>query len=322
MLQLYTWSNYIDEALINAFTTQTGIRGSYDIFDSNEVMLATVQTGKGNIYSVIYPSDYTVARMLERQLLQRLDYDRISGHENILPKFQTSVHDPGNRYHVPISWGTTGLIYNREKLDLPPTDWNYLWENQQKLTRRMTLLNDTREVMGATLRSLGYSYNSTNPDEIKQAYTKLAALKPAVRTFTTDAWRDQLIAGDLWLAMGYSADAMQVMREAPHLRYVIPSSGSSLWSDTMVIPKAAPNVDAAYAWINYMLQPSVGAQMTKRLSFATPNQAAFNQLPAPLRNDETLFPPEAILARCETVAPVEQAITELYERYWTRLVSA
>jgi spermidine/putrescine transport system substrate-binding protein len=122
--------------------------------------------------------------------------------------------------------------------------------------------------------------------------------------------------------MGYSADAMSVMRESPKLSYVIPKSGSSLWSDTMVIPKFAPNVDAAYAWINYMLQPSVGAQVTKRLGFATPNQAAFDQLPAPLRNDVTLFPPEAILAKCETLSPVEQSITELYERYWTRLVSA
>ena len=188
-LSIYTWSNYIDDTLLDNFTAQTGIRVVKDTFDSNETMLATFQAGKGAAYSIIYPSDYTVAKMIELKLLQELDRSRLVGLENVLPRFQTSVYDPGNRYHVPISWGTTGLVYNSEKLPTPPTDWNYLWDNQQKLSRKMTLLSDTREVMGATLRSLGYSYNSSNPKEIQQAYEKLKALKPAIATFTTDAWR-------------------------------------------------------------------------------------------------------------------------------------
>lgn len=301
---------------------QTGIKVIADTFDSNEVMLAAFQAGKGSAYSVIYPSDYTVAQMISQKLLMELDHSRILGLENILPKFRNSVHDPGNRYHVPLSWGTTGLIYNSEVLNPGPTDWDYLWQNQQKLFRRMTLLSDTREVMGATLRSLGHSYNATDPQQIKQAYDKLAVLKPAIATFTTDAWRDQMLAGDLVLAMGYSVDGVLVTRENPKLKYVIPASGTSLWSDTMVIPKTAPNPDAAYAWINYMLQPSVSAQITERLLFATPNQAAYDQLPTPLRNDQTLFPPESLLTKSETIAPVDQAVSELYEKYWTRLTSA
>jgi spermidine/putrescine transport system substrate-binding protein len=320
-LHIYTWTSYVDDQLLEGFTGQTGIRLVKDIFDSNETMLATFQAGKGAVYSIIYPSDYAVANMIELKLLQPLDYGRISGHENILPKFQTSSHDPQNRYHVPISWGTTGLIYNSEKLNPPPTDWNFLWENQQRLSRRMTLLNDTREVMGAALRSLGFSYNSTNHQEIRQAYEKLARLKPDLATFTTDAWRDQMIAGDLLIAMGYSSDAMLVTRENPSLKYLIPSSGTSLWSDTMVIPKTAPNMDAAYAWINYMLQPGVAARVSERLLFATPNQAAHDQLPAPLRDDPTLFPPEFLLAKCETIAPVDPKTTALYEKYWTQLTS-
>ncbi|MBW4690842.1 MAG: spermidine/putrescine ABC transporter substrate-binding protein [Lyngbya sp. HA4199-MV5] len=321
-LHIYTWSSYIDDALLEGFKAQTGVTVIADTFDSNETMLAAFQAGKGAAYSIIYPSDYTVAKMIELKLLQQLDRSRIQGLENILPKFQTSVHDPGNRYHVPISWGTTGLIYNSAKLSPAPTDWSYLWAYQKNLSRRMTLINDTREVMGATLRSLGYSYNSTNPQEIKQAYEKLAALKPAIASFTTDAWRDQLIAGDLLLAMGYSADAMAVTLANPALKYVIPSSGTSLWSDTMVIPKTAPNPDVAYAWINYVLQPSVAAQMTERLNFASPNQSAHDQLPAPLRDNEILFPSDSLLTKCEGVAPVKEPIAELYEKYWTQLTSS
>lgn len=321
-LYIYTWSSYVDASLLEGFTAQTGIKVIAETFDSNETMLATFQAGRGAVYSVIYPSDYTVEKMIQLKLLQELDLSRIDGLDNILPKFQTSAYDPGNRHHVPISWGTTGLIYNSDKLKPSPNDWDYLWQNQQSLSRRMTLLNDTREVMGATLRSLGYSYNETRPQPIKLAYEKLQSLKPAIATFTTDAWRDQLLAGDLLVAMGYSADALAVMRENPQLKYVIPSSGTSLWSDTVVIPKTAPNPDAAYAWINYLLQPSVASQMTERLSFATPNRAAYDQLPAPLRNNETLFPPESLLAKCESIAPVDLTIAELYEKYWTQLTSA
>ncbi|HEY9909256.1 MAG TPA: extracellular solute-binding protein, partial [Thermosynechococcaceae cyanobacterium] len=313
-LNIYTWSNYIDDALLQSFTAQTGIRVVKDTFDSNETMLATFQAGKGAAYSVIYPSDYTVAKMLELKLLQPLDRSRIIGLENILPRFQNSVHDPGNRYHVPLSWGTTGLVYNSEKLQTPPDDWNYLWQNQQQLSRRMTLLSDTREVIGASLRSLGFSYNSTNPSEIQQAYEKLRNLKPAIASFTTDAWRDQILAGDLLVSMAFSVDGVLVTRQNPKLKYVVPRSGSSVWSDTIVIPKTAPNPTAAYAWINFMLQPAIASQVTERLLFATPNQAAYDQLPSPLRNNEVLFPPQAIVEKCEGIRPVAQDLTELYEK--------
>jgi spermidine/putrescine transport system substrate-binding protein len=322
-LSVYTWDSYVDPQLIDTFKTQTGIQVIASIFSSNEEMMATFQAGKASIYSVIYPSDYKVSEMIGKNFLRALDRSRISGLENLLPQFQDSVYDPGNQHSIPISWGTTGLLYNTEALDDSPEDWNYLWQNQQKLNRKITLLDDVREVMGATLKSMGHSYNSTNAQEITQAYEKLAKLKPAITTFTTDAWKDRLLAGDLWLSMVYSADAVRLIHENPDrkLRYVIPSSGTSLWSDTVVIPKTAPNLDAAYAWLNFVMQPAVSADLTQRLFFATPNQAAYDQLPAPLRNNYSLFPPENIIQRCERIRPLEQKILELYDQYWTKLTS-
>lgn len=322
-LALYTWTSYVDDQLTDTFHTQTGINVSVEKYDSNEIMLATFQAGKGAIFSVIYPSDYKVEEMINKKLLSSLDHSRIIGLDNLMPEFQNSVYDPGNRYSVPISWGTTGLIYNTEALDSGPADWEDLWRLQAKLNRKMTLLSDVREVMGATLKSLGFSYNSTNPTEIKQAYQKLVELKPAVTTFTTDAWRDRLLAGDLILSMAYSADAVRLIQENPtaKLRYIIPTSGTSLWSDTMVIPITAPNPDAAYAWINFMMQPAVAVDVTRRLFFATPNRAAFDQLPAPLRNNQNLFPPEEVIRVCERITPLDQKTTELYDQYWTRLTS-
>ncbi len=318
VLHIYTWANYTDDDLLAEFTAQTGFRVVRGIFGANEEMLAKIQAGGGGQYSIIYPSDYMVAQMIELKLLRPLDPSRLAGLDNLLPKFLDSPNDPGNKYSIPVSWGTTGLVYNADKIKDEPKDWRYLWENKDTLSRKISLLDDVREVMGATLRMLGYSYNSKNPKELEAAFKKLVELKPAISTITTDAWKDPLIAGDLYIAMAYSVDALSAAKENPNLRYVIPQSGTSLWNDRMVIPRTAPNIDAAYAWLNYMLEPSVAAQLSERLLFATPNQAAYEVLPISLQEDKNLFPSDALLAKSENIEPLG-TFSEVYENYWTRL---
>lgn len=320
-LYIYTWAGYTDDDLLDRFQQQTGIRAVADVFDSNEAMLARIQASGGGAYSIIYPSDYMVQKMAELGLLTELDRSQILGLERLFPRFLNPIYDPDNRYSIPLSWGTTGLIYNRAKLPEAPQDWDFLWERQQELSKRMTLLNDVREVMGAILRSLGYSYNSTDPEEIRQAYEKLRLLKPAIASFTSDAWRNPMLTGDLLIAMCYSSDANEVIQENSDLEYVLPLSGSSLFTDTLVIPRTAPNVEGAYAWINFMLQPEIAAQICERLSFATPNRKAFELLPPEVQNNVSLFPPEPAIGRCEGIAPVGDQVSEIYDRYWTLLTS-
>lgn len=319
-LFIYTWAGYTDDALLDRFTEKTGIRVVADVFSSNEEMLARVQAGGARAYSIIYPSDYMVVQMTELGLLSPLDHSILGGIDRLKKQFQNPVYDPGNRYSVPLSWGTTGLIYNTEQVKEAPEDWNYLWEHKQELARRMTLASDVREVMGAALRMLGYSLNSTNQEQVKQAYEKLVELKPAIASFTTDAWRPQMLTGDLKVAMCYSSDANEVISDDDKLKYVVPKSGSSLWTDTLVIPKGAPNPEAAYKWINFMLQPDVAASLVERLSFSTPLEDAFSLLPPEVRQNDILFPPESVLKKCEGVAPVGKFM-EVYDRYWTQLTS-
>ncbi|MEB3883200.1 spermidine/putrescine ABC transporter substrate-binding protein [Lyngbya sp. CCY1209] len=320
-LYIYTWAGYTDRDLLDRFSQETGLKVVADVFDSNESMLARVQAGGAGAYSVIYPSEYMVQKMVELGLLAELDHSLLVGLEDLFPQFQNPAHDPDSKYSIPISWGTTGLIYNRKLLDSEPEDWDYIWENQDQLAKRMTLVNDVREVMGASLRRLGHSYNSTDPEHIRRAYEELVKIRPAIASFTTDAWRPQIIVGDLLLAMCYSSDAAEVMPENEDLAYITPDSGSSLWIDTLVIPKSAPNPDGAYQWINFMLQPDVAAQIVERLSFATPSRVAFRKLPKELRNDRALFPPESVIARSETLSPLPPEINALFDRYWTRLTS-
>lgn len=320
-LYIYTWAGYTDNDLLNRFKKETGITAIADVFDSNEAMLNRLQAGGGGAYSIIYPSDYMVQKMLELGLLRKLDTSHLTGIERLYSRFQNPDYDPNNRHSIPVSWGTTGLLYNTKKLHPEPEDWNYLWEHRKQLSGRMTLLNDIREVIGATLRMLGYSYNSTEPQQLQEAYEKLRELKPSIASFTSDAWRSQILSGDLLLAMCYSADANEIMKESEDLQYVVPKSGSSLWMDTLAIPTTAPNVEGAYAWINFMLKPDVAAQICERLSFATPNKEAFNLLPSELQSNQSLFPPEPALGNCEGIAPIGE-FTAVYDNYWTKLTSA
>lgn len=321
-IYIYTWADYTDPELLETFRKQTGIKAIVDIFDSNEAMLAKIQAGGGGAYSIIYPSDSWVQRMVDLKLLQKLDHSRLKGLDNLFEKFQNPDYDPRNRYSLPFTWGTTGLIYNAEKLSSTPKDWDYLWQNQAELSRQVTLLNDPREVLGAGLRSLGYSYNSQQTAQLQAAYERLIELKPTLATFTTDGWRDLMLAGDLKMAMGYSFDALNVADENPNIKYLVPQSGTSFWTDTMVIPAGAPNVEGAYQWLNFMLQPEITVALCERLYFATPNKQAFAQLPQELQENPTLFPPESVLDKCEGIMPLSIEKEKEYARYWIKLKSS
>ncbi|WP_293239570.1 spermidine/putrescine ABC transporter substrate-binding protein [Microcoleus sp. PH2017_32_RDM_D_A] len=319
-LFIYTWAGYTDKALLDRFAEKTGIRVVADVLDSTETMLARLKVGVPQVYSIIYPSDYMVMQMKKLGMLTQLDRSIVGGLDRLKKRFQNPVYDPGNRYSVPFSWGTTGLIYNSEQFKEPPEDWSYLWKRKQELARRMTLLNDVREVMGATLRMLGYSLNSTSQQQVKKAYEKLEELKSAIASFTTDAWRSQMLTGELKVAMCYSSDANEVIANNPKFRYIVPKSGSALWTDTLVIPNGAPNPDAAYKWINFILQADVAASLVQRLGFATPLEDAFYLLTPKVRKNKILFPAEATLENCEGVAPLGK-FADVYDRYWTKLTS-
>jgi spermidine/putrescine transport system substrate-binding protein len=320
-LYIYTWADYSDEGVYQRFTERTGIQVVADVYDANETMLAKMQAGGGRQYSILYPSDYMVQQMIELNLLSEIDKSQLTGLDSLRDQWQNPPYDPDNQHSVPVSWGTTGLIYDTTVISAGPEDWDYLWDSQSQLSGRMTLLEDVRETMGAVLKSLGYSYNATDPQQIEAAYNRLRELKPAIAAFQSFGWEDRLMAGDLLVSMTYSIVGNALPADNPNLRYVIPESGSSVWTDTMVIPRGAPNPAAAYAWINFMLEPENAAFAVEQLRFATPSEPAFELLPNELKESETLFPPDEVLARCENIAPLDDATTELYDKYWTELAS-
>ena len=282
-LHIYSWSAYVDDQMLADFEEKTGIQVIADIYDSNETMLAKLQAGGGGQYGIIYPSDYMVEQMIEMEMLLDIDKTQVPDLADLLPQWQSPPYDPGNQYSIPYAWGTTGLVYNTAELGEELTDWDYLWDNRQDLSRKMTLLNDVREVMGFTLKMLGFSNSTENPEEIEAAFEMLEELKPSLSAFTTDGWRDRIIPGDILIAHAYSVDALDVIAENSDLDYIVPASGATVWTDGIAIPKTAPNVEAAYAWMNYVLDPESASEVVSRLRLATPNEKTFEMLPSALK---------------------------------------
>lgn len=324
-LYIYGWATYVDNSeVLEGFTKETGIKVVGDAYDSNEVMLAKLEASGGRSgYSIIYPSDYMVTQMRDLKLLQPLDKKLLPNLKNIASEFLDLPHDPNAVFSVPVSLGTTGIAYNVKAIASiigeEPTDWSYLWEHKDKL--RITLVNDPREVMGMALHISGGSYNSTEPEKIEQAFMKLRELMPAIANFTTDAWRDPLASGDLMMCMAFSGDAISLARQDPNIRYFLPNSGTSIWTDTVAIPRGASNIEGAHAWINYVMQPEIAAKISDANSFGTTNKLAKSMIPDDLKAIAALEPSEAMIAKSGRISKLEPEVLQIYDGYWTRLIT-
>ena len=324
-LYIYGWATYINnQEVLEEFTKETGIKVVGDAYDSNEVMLAKLEASGGRSgYSIIYPSDYMVTQMRDLKLLAPLNKKLLPNIKNIAPNYLELPHDPGSIFSIPVSLGTTGIAYNVEAVNSvigeEPFDWNYLWEHKEKL--RITLVNDPREVMGMALHILGHSYNTKETEKIEQAFQKLKELMPAIANFTTDAWRDPLASGDLMMCMAFSGDAISMARQDPNIKYVLHNNGTSIWTDTMAIPRGASNIEGAHEWINYVMRPEVAAKISDANSFGTTNKLAKTMIPDDLKAIKALEPSDAITARSDRITKLDPEVLQIYEGFWTRLTT-
>lgn len=310
-LTIFNWGDYIDPELIDQFEDETGIKVIYQTFDSNEAMMTKIQQG-GTTYDIAVPSDYTIAKMIEDDLLFPIDYDRVVGMENIDERFLDISFDPDNMYSIPYFWGTVGIVYNPEMLEGIDeiTSWNDLWD--EDLNNQIFLADGAREVVGMALNSLGYSLNSTDPGELAAASGKLQSLMPNVKAILGDEIKMLLANEEAAIGLVWSGDAAEIMYENEALTYVIPEEGTNLWSDNLVIPKTARNIDAAYEFINFMLRPEVAAQNADYVGYSTPNEAAYELLDEEVIEDERFYPGPDITDELEYYTNIGKANLSKY----------
>lgn len=317
-LNIYSWADYIHPKTIPEFQRRYGIEVVYDTFSSNESLLAKMQAGATQ-YDVIVPTSYMVTQLRKLSLLAEIDHARLPLLGNVMERFQNPAFDPGLRYCVPYTWGTTGIGFDANAFASEndwPTDWNIFWN--EKLRGRITLLDDARESIGMALKRRGYSYNTHKGPDIVNAAGDLKSEKPLVMCYTSDQVIVQLAAGDSALALAFSGDVYQAAAANRSIRYVIPRSGASLWLDNLCLPRTTPHVDNAYKWLNFLLEPEIAAANAAHTRYATPNRAALKFISKELLGDSNLYPSEQLLSRCEELGDIGSLVF-LYDRLWTEL---
>ncbi len=318
-LNLYIWSEYLPTPVIDEFTRRTGIAIRFDLYDSNESVLAKLQSGVAD-YDLVVPSDYMVRILILSKLLRPLEKTRLSNLRNLDPRFLDQEFDPGNRYSLPYVWGTTGYGYNRVRAGRREEGWGPLFDPANR--GQILMLDDMRECFAAALKFLGHSLNSTEPTVLRAAADLLKRQKPLVKTYNSGDYENILAAGDVVYAHGYNGQlAKLVAREPQTFAYVLPKEGATLWMDNVCIPARARNVESIYAFLDYILEPEVDARIVDGISYASANVPARRFIRPRILEDPAIYPPEEALARCEFVRDIGEA-TEVMDEYWTEIKMA
>lgn len=325
-LNFYNWSEYIDPEIYDMFEKEYGIKVVESTFASNEDLLAKLQGGATG-FDVIVPSDYMVATMIELDMLAPIDHSKLENYKNLDPLFTDPPYDPGLKYSIPYMWGTTGIGYDGAVFgDEVPDSWSYLFDPEvaKNYADQYSLLNDSAEVFAAALKYLGYSANSTDPDEINAARDVILAIKPYVHTFDSEQFEDLLASGEIVMAHGWSGDVFTVMEDNEDIGYVIPKEGGVVWADTLAIPKEVASdpvrYNTALLWIDFLNRPDIAAKNVEYVYYASPNAAATDLIPAEILEDPGIYPPQEVMDRMEWLKPLGDA-QKLRDRAWTEIKS-
>jgi len=319
-LNFYNWDTYIGETTLDDFKGISGINVKMDLFADNDELFAKLKEGNPG-YDLIVPTNDYVERMLLAKMLLPLNRSLIPNFKNIDPVFQDASFDPGRKYTMPYMWGTQGIGYRKSAVKSVPDSWKVLFESDQ-YSGRIALLSESGTVLGTAMKYLGYSMNSTDPNQLKQAEELLIKQKPHIRVFAEDNGQDLLLSGEVDLTMEWNGDILQVMEEDDDISYVVPKEGGLLWEDCLCIPVGAPHPENAHKFVNYILDAEAGAAIADFIYYATPNKAAKALLSAAYTQNPAIFPSDQTLARCESAVYLGVENERVRDETWTRVTAA
>ena len=328
VVNVCSWGEYIDENLIYQFEEETGIKVNYQTAESNEALYSLLKTGAGD-YDVIVPSDYMIARLIAEDMLAELNYDNIPNYEKIDDRYKGLSFDPENKYTVPYTWGTLGIIYNTTMVDEPITSWDAMFD--EKYAGNVLMIRNSRDALAAALLDLGYDLNTTDEAQIREAYELLADAKSkgVYQAFVMDEVFQKMEGGNAAIAMYYAGDYLTMLENNPDLAYVVPEEGSNWFVDAMCVLKTSQHKEEAEAWINFMASTDANLRNMDYIWYASPNTEALETYPAyyeevngePLDMElyEIMAPSQEVLDRCETYLVLPAETRALYNDLWTQL---
>ena len=328
VVNVCSWGEYIDEDLITQFEEETGIAVNYQTAESNEALYSLLKSGAGD-YDVIVPSDYMISQLIEEDMLAELDYSRIPNYGLISDRFKGLTYDPQERYTVPYAWGTVGIIYNTSMVEEPITSWSALFDD--RYAGNVLMFRNSRDAMATALSYLGYSLNTTDESELREAFQLLkdAKNRGVYQSFVMDEIFQKLEGGNAALGVYYAGDYLTMLENNEDLAFVVPEEGSNWFMDAMCVLKNAPNYEEAMAWINFIASTEANLANMDYLWYASPNQEALEQYPAyyeELYGEELgqetydiIAAPQEVLDRCEAYLVLPLETRKLYNDLWTEL---
>lgn len=328
VVNVCSWGEYIDEDLIYQFEDETGIKVNYQTAESNEALYSLLKTGAGD-YDVIVPSDYMIARLIDEDMLAELNYDNIPNYAKIGDQYKSLSFDPDNKYTVPYTWGTLGIIYNTTMVDGDITSWDAMFD--EKYAGNVLMIRNSRDALAAALLDLGYDINTTDESQIREAYELLADAKSkgVYQSFVMDEVFGKMEGGNAAIAMYYAGDYLTMLDNNPDLKFVVPKEGSNWFVDAMCVLKTAQHKEEAEAWINFIASTESSLANMDYIGYASPNLEALEGYPTyyeetygePLDEEryKIMAAPDDVLARCELYTNLPADTLTLYNDLWTEL---
>jgi len=320
-LRIFIWAEYIDLEVVKEFEKETGIKVRFDYYESNEEMIAKLQSGGVRQYDIIFPSTYFLPSLKHQKLIQPLDHKLLPGLKNLDPEFSRKLDDdPSHEFSVPYQWGTSGLVVRG--MDDVEASWAILFEPRENPVG-FILFNTARDTLGSALKYLGYSLNSTNKQEIEEAVNLLKSAKSRPEFLGFDngvGGLNKVMGGLAAVAQVYNGDTLQAQEEDETIQFLMPKEGFEVWADVMALPAQAPNPEGAHAFIDYLLRPEVGARVATYNRYATPNAAARDFIPQEDLDNPAIYPPldKDPFKKAEFMKDLGPN-NRLYDEIWTTL---
>lgn len=319
-ITVYNWGQYISDGtddgldVIKAFEEETGIKVNYLTFDSNESMYTKLKTG-GTTFDVIIPSDYMIAKLISEDMLEPLDFANIPNYGYIDEAFRNQAYDPENTYSVPYTWGTVGLIYNKNYVsDEDAESWSCLWNS--KYQGKLLMFDNPRDAFAIAESMLGYSFNTEDEQELKNCADLLATQSPVLQGYVMDQIFDRMERGEAWAAPYYAGDYLTMVEENPDLGFSHPKEGFNIFIDAMCIPKGCQNKEGAEAFINFLCRPDISAANLDYIGYSTPETAAKDYLDEEVTSSPVSYPDDETLARSESFAELGVEATQVMNDLW------
>jgi spermidine/putrescine transport system substrate-binding protein len=315
VLHIYTWADYVKPELVARFEAENGCKVVIDTFDSNEAMYAKLKAGASG-YDLITPTSYMVSLMQSQGMLQPLNRSWLPNLIHIDSDYLAISLDPRMDHSVPYMMTNTGIAYLKSKVSDFVPSWGMF--DRADLKGRSVMLNDMRETIGAALKFLGYSLNSTNIEELNKAKAVVLRWKANLAKFENEQYKTGIASGEFLLVHGYSGDILQVQGENADIVFAMPREGGAISCDDLVIAKAAPEVKLAHAFINFVHDPKVAAENTEFIQYLCPNKDAYLLLSESIRTNPGVFLAPELQAKCEVLADLGAA-NALYVKIWDEI---